>query len=135
MTVVDASALIDLLVPPSATVRDALIAELPEPAMPWLAPDIVAFEVFAVLRRHAQRGVLSAPLAVAALDRFRRLPIETVATHDLLDDAWGLRERFGAGDALYAAVARRVAEPLLTTDRRFARAAQAAGLAVVIPAA
>jgi len=39
-----------------------------------------------------------------------------------------LRDRLSAADSLYAALAQRSAEPLLTTDLRLARAARDAGL-------
>ena len=66
MTVVDASAVVDLLVPPDAGRRDFLVAQLPEPSAPWLAPDVLLFEVFAVIRRHVLRRVLSEPAAAIA---------------------------------------------------------------------
>lgn len=134
MTVVDASAIVDLLAPPDTRRRDLLIAELPEPAVPWLAPDILMFEVFAVFRRHVLRGVLSNAAAGRGLQRLRRLPIELIPTASLLPAAWSLRDNFSAADSLYAALARRAAEPLLTTDLRLARAAIAAGVEVRTPA-
>lgn len=133
MTVVDASAVIDLLAPPDATRRDFLIAELPEPAAPWLAPDILVFEVFAVLRRRVLRGVLSDAAGGRGLQRLRRLSIELVATSGLLPAARPLRDNFSAADSLYAALALRAAEPLLTTDMRLGRAATTAGIEVHTP--
>ncbi|MBA3305651.1 MAG: type II toxin-antitoxin system VapC family toxin [Thermoleophilaceae bacterium] len=133
MTVVDASAIVDLLAPPDATRRDRLIAELPEPAVPWLAPDILMFEVFAVLRRHVLHGVLSNAAAGRGLRRLRRLPLELMPTSSLIPAAWSLRDNFSAADSLYAALALRAAEPLLTTDSRLARAATAAGVEVRTP--
>lgn len=131
MTVVDASAIVDLLVPSDTARRDFLIGELPDPATPWLAPDILMFEVFAVIRRHLLRGALSDAAAGRGLQRLRRLPIELVPTAGLLSAAWSLRENFSAADSLYAALALAAAEPLLTTDARFARAADGAGVRVV----
>ena len=133
MTVVDASAIVDLLAPPDATRRDRLIAELPEPAVPWLAPDILMFEVFAVLRRHVLHGVLSNAAAGRGLRRLRRLPLELMPTSSLIPAAWSLRDNFSAADSLYAALALRAAEPLLTTDSRLAHAATAAGVEVRTP--
>jgi predicted nucleic acid-binding protein len=133
MTVIDASAIVDLLVPPDLRRRDFLLAQLPEPAEPWLAPDILPFEVFSAVRRHMFRGVLASNLAAAALRRLRALPIEFVPTPSLLDAAWALRERFSAGDSLYAALAIRAGEPLLTSDMRLARAASDSGIDVHTP--
>jgi predicted nucleic acid-binding protein len=134
MTVVDASAIIDLLIPPDIGRRDFLIAQIPEPGEPWLAPDILPFEVLSVLRRHVLRRVLAGNLAAAALRRLPALPIEFVPTPSLLEAAWPLRERFSAGDSLYAALAIRAEEPLLTSDMRLARAAASTGIAVRNPA-
>ncbi|MGH2853134.1 MAG: type II toxin-antitoxin system VapC family toxin [Solirubrobacteraceae bacterium] len=133
MTVVDASAIVDLLTPPDLARRDFLVAQLPEASEPWLAPDILPFEVFSVVRRHVLRGVLSIPLAVAALKRLRALPVELVPTPALIDAAWALRDRFSAGDSLYAVLAIRAGEPLLTTDMRLARAAVDTGIEVREP--
>lgn len=130
MTVVDASAIVDLLAPPDTARRDRLIAELPEPAVPWLAPDILVFEVFAVFRRHVLRSVLTNAAASRALQRLRGLPIDLLPTASLFRDAWSLRDSFAAADSLYAALAMRAGEPLLTTDLRLARAATAAGIEV-----
>jgi predicted nucleic acid-binding protein len=58
------------------------------------------------------------------------VPIELVPTRDLLPAAWALRDTLSAADSLYAALALRAAEPLLTTDLRLARAAGAAGVEI-----
>jgi predicted nucleic acid-binding protein len=133
VTIVDASAVLDLLLPPNAARRDFLVAALPEPGVPWLAPDILPLEVFSVVRRHALRSVLSPPLATNALRRLRALPLVYVPTATLLDAAWRLRDSFSAADALYAALAMSVGEALLTTDRRLARAAAARAITVQEP--
>jgi predicted nucleic acid-binding protein len=133
MTIVDASAIVDLLAPPDLTRRDFLLAQLPEPAQPWLAPDILPFEVFSVIRRHVLRRVLADTLAVTALKRLPALPIELVPTPGLLDAAWTLRDRFSAADSLYVTLAIRAGEPLLTSDRRLARAATHTGIEVHAP--
>jgi predicted nucleic acid-binding protein len=131
VTVVDASAVVDLLVPADAARRDFLLDQLPEPADPWLAPDVLLFEVFAVVRRHVLRRVLADNVAATALQRLRRLPVELIPTAGLIGAAWLLRDRFGAADSLYAAVALSSGLPVLTTDQRFARAARDAGIETV----
>lgn len=133
MTVVDASAVVDLLVPQDDRHRVLLVAELPEPASPWLAPDILIFEVFAVVRRHLLRRVLPERGATRAMQRLPRLPIDLVPATSLLPVAWSLRDRFSAADSLYAALALRSAEPLLTTDLRLARAARDVGVETRTP--
>ncbi len=76
VTVVDASAVIDLLVPRDRTQQLAIIDHLPAPGLPWLAPDVIAFDVLATVRRHRLRSLLDDASASRALDRFLRLPIE-----------------------------------------------------------
>ncbi len=133
MTVVDASAVIDLLVPRDRTQQLAIIDQLPAPGLP-----------LAGARRDRLRGARHRPAPPAAsllddasashaLDRFLGLPIETVPSRELLPAAWELRDRCSAGDALYVALALRSSEPLLTTDARLARAAEAAGARPITP--
>lgn len=133
MTIVDASAIVDILVPQAGRPRAQLIAELPEPAAPWLAPDVLVFEVFAVIRRLLLRGVLRERAATRALAQLRALPIELVPSAALLVAAWELRANFSAADSLYAALALRAGEPLLSSDRRLARAAASVGVEVRAP--
>lgn len=133
MTVVDASAVVDLLVPPDPARRDWVIDALPEPSDPWLAPDILTFEVFAVLRRHVLRNALLPAAAWQRLRRLERLPIEMLPAGLLLSDAWALRANLSAADSLYAALALRAGRPLLTSDLRLAAAATAMGIGVRVP--
>ncbi len=60
-----------------------------------------------------------------ALRRLRALPIEFVPTPSLLGSAWKLKDRFSAADSLYAVLASRAGEPLLTGDGRLAPGALA----------
>jgi predicted nucleic acid-binding protein len=133
VTIVDASAIIDLLAPPDTHRRDFLVDQLPEPVTPWLAPDILLFEVFAVVRRYVLGAAIPDTAGGRALGRLLRLPIDLIPTSSLLTAAWPLRNRFSAADSLYAALALRATEPLLTTDLRLARAATEAGIEVRTP--
>lgn len=130
MTVVDASALVELLTPASA-LRAKIIATLPPSGIPWRSPDVVHFEVFSALRRRTLRGELTAAAGAHTLVQLRRLPIETASTAPLLQAAWLLRDRCSSADALYAVLAQRTDEPLLTTDAGLARAAAAVGVDVL----
>jgi predicted nucleic acid-binding protein len=130
VSVIDASLAIDVVV------------GLPA-GKPWLrwvatsdalaAPDCAGIELGRYLRRHLLGGRLSAPEAAAGLRAFRALGIETYPTGPLLDDALELRENLALDDALYVVLARRLGEPLATTDGPLARAAAAAGVAVAHP--
>lgn len=128
MSVIDASLLIDVLVGLPAG----------RPWRRWIAtsdalaaPDCAAVELGRYLRRHVVAGRLQASEAERCLGAFATLGIETYPTAPLLHDAFALRDNFTFDDGLYVALARRLGEPLATTDLRLARAATDAGLGVV----
>jgi predicted nucleic acid-binding protein len=125
VSVVDASLLIDVLV------------GLPggRPWRRWVAgdeglaaPDCVGVELGRYLRRHTLRGALAPGEAGRCLDVFGRLGIESYPTGPLLAEALALRDNLTFDDALYVVLARRLDEPLVTTDRRLAQAASALGV-------
>ena len=130
MSVVDASLLIDVLVGLPAgrpwrrwvATSDALAA-----------PDCVGVELGRYLRRHTLSGQLDATDARRSLSTLRALGIATYPTRPLLADAFALRDNFTFDDALYVALARRLDEPLATTDTRLARAAAGIGVALAAP--
>jgi predicted nucleic acid-binding protein len=133
VTVVDSSAVIDFLVGEEAAgdVSDLLTHE---PVL--AAPDLLVFEVLAVLRRHVLRGVVSSDRARAAVIDLGDFPVELFPTLPLRERAWELRENLTAGDAIFVALAERLGEPLATKDRGLAAAAAThAGVdAIVLPA-
>ncbi len=131
--VVDASAFIDVLVPPEPTIRDFLCEHLPTAAMPWIAPEVLTVEVLAVARRRGLRGEWPESAASAAVREALEFPLELVPMRPLAAGAWTRRHSVTAADALYLELAAATEEPFLTTDRRLARAAGAAGIAAVCP--
>jgi predicted nucleic acid-binding protein len=132
-TVVDASVVVDLLLPLDEARRDAALALLPDTSEPSWAPDVLPFEVFAAARRMVLRHDGPARTARARLTRLRRLPVRLAPSLALIDSAWRLRENAGAADARYLALAQQRERVLLTTDARMARAADALGIAVRTP--
>ena len=129
MSVVDASLLIDVLVGLPAG----------RPWRRWVAgdaglaaPDRIGVELGRYLRRHTLRGVLEPDDADRCLSVFGELGIVPYPTGPLLADALALRENLTFDDALYVALARRLGEPLATTDRRLARAAEALGVEALL---
>ena len=127
MSVVDASLLIDVLVglPAGRPWRRWIAA-----SDALTAPDCAGVELGRYLRRHLS-GRLDTDAAERSLRTFQALGVETYPTGPLLTDALALRENLTFDDALYVALARRLGEPLATTDLRLARAAASAGVAVV----
>jgi predicted nucleic acid-binding protein len=130
VSVIDASLLIDVLVGLPAgrpwrrwvATSDALAA-----------PDSAGVELGRYLRRHALSGQLDAMDAQHSFSTLWALGIATYPTGPLLADAFALRENFTFDDALYVALARRLDEPLATTDTRLARAAADVGVALATP--
>jgi predicted nucleic acid-binding protein len=66
------------------------------------------------------RQVASGETAVANL---ARLPLSIAGTAALIEDAWQLRSSVTVYDACYVALASRLQAPLVTADRKLARAA------------
>ncbi len=126
MLVVDASALVELLLGRSA---EAQVAQhFREHAFDLHAPHLVGVEVASALRRIVALGETDAPRATEALTDFLDLPLERYAHEALLPRAWTLRDNLSAYDATYVALAEVLEDrgaPLLTADRRLARAARA----------
>jgi predicted nucleic acid-binding protein len=121
VTVVDSSAVVDLLVDVEAwDTLGTFIDSEGELA----APDVVVFEVLAVFRRHARRGAIRPERATGAIEDLGDLPLEIFPTLPLRGRAWELRDNFTAADALFVALAERLAEPLATKDRALAASAR-----------
>ncbi len=130
MSVIDASLLIDVLVGlPAGRPWRAWVASSEALA----APDCAGVELGRYLRRHTLSGALDMNDAQRSFDAFRALGIETYPTGPLLADAFALRENFTFDDGLYIALARRLDEPLATTDARLGRAATHLGVTVATP--
>lgn len=128
MLVVDASALVELLLGRAA---EAQVAQhLRAHDFDLHAPHLVGVEVASALRRIVAVGEADAPRATDALTDLLDLPLERYAHEALLPRAWTLRDNLSAYDATYVALAEVLEDggaPLLTADRRLARAARAHG--------
>ena len=109
------------------------MAELLSDGAPAAAPDLLVFEVLAVLQRDLGRGVLSKTRARGALDDLGDLAVELFPTLPLRERAFELRANLTAADGLFVALAELLAEPLATKDRGLATAAREhAGVDVVL---
>ncbi|MDN5917903.1 MAG: type II toxin-antitoxin system VapC family toxin [Pseudonocardia sp.] len=118
--VIDASALVLALGgkdAASAALRDTF------PGTRRHAPHLIDAEVGSVLRSHEQAGLLSPAEAGSALKAGRML-VDHRYPHagPPADLAWTLRHTVTFYDALYVALAVRLALPLVTADARLARA-------------
>ena len=88
------------------------------------APDLLVFEVLAVLRRDVRRQMLDPGRAQGAIDDLGDLPVELFGTLPLRRRAWELRDNLTAVDALFVALAEHLDESLVTEDRALASAAR-----------
>ena len=120
MTVLDTSAVVDFLLGVGAAgqVR-ALMSSEGELA----APDLLVFEVLAVLRRQTLRGEVAEERAAGAVCDLGDLPIELFPSLPLRERAWALRGSLTVADALFVALAEQLDEPLATGDGALANEA------------
>lgn len=87
------------------------------------APDLVDLEVTSVLRGRLAGGHLDLRRAELAVADLLALPVERVPSVRLVPRCWGLRDDLTVYDAAYVALAEALGAPLLTADRRLAKAA------------
>jgi predicted nucleic acid-binding protein len=86
------------------------------------APTHMHVEVSNVLRRSVLAGHLARDLAALVHDELVQLRVTTVAFETLAGRVWALHPNVTAYDAAYVALAEELDAPLLTLDRRLARA-------------
>lgn len=120
MIVIDASALIDYLIPASAfeLIRDRIQLSGGE----LHAPYVVDIEVAHALRRLALGNRISAVQADEALADLVAARVSRYPHAPLLPRIWELRHNMTAYDAAYVALAEALDAPLITTDAHLARA-------------
>jgi predicted nucleic acid-binding protein len=123
--VVDASAAVEYLLQTELGLRvEALLGDVD-----LVAPELLDAEVMAVLRREVLGGRLGSRRAGEAVADLADWDVERISHRVLLDEAWKLRSRVTAYDALYVAAARARNAALVTADGPLARAP---GLALTI---
>jgi predicted nucleic acid-binding protein len=128
--VLDSSACLDLVLDtePGRALQRLLID--PEPAL--LAPGSLWIEVGRVMRAKVADGTLSRRHAEAALADFLDLGVQETEVEPLIVRAWQLRANLRIDDGVFVALAEAIAQPLLTTDIRLARAARIHGRVEVL---
>ena len=116
--VVDASVLVDLLA--GTDLGPAARAALRGKVMH--APAHLDVEVLSALGRLHRAGLLDEDDVERGLRQLSSAPVARHDLPDLLTGAWSRRADLRLADALYVELADRLGVPLLTTDRRLARA-------------
>ncbi len=119
MIVIDASAVLELLLDTSAARRVA--DRLGKPADPLHAPHLLDVEVAQAVRRYVAAGEIDAAKGRQAISDLLDLPVVRHPHTVLLARAWELRRSITAYDAMYVALAEALDAPLLTRDERLAR--------------
>jgi predicted nucleic acid-binding protein len=99
----------------------------------WV-PHLIDAEVGQALRREVAVGRLGEGRADAALQDLMRMPLRRIDHIGLIHRAWELRHNFSFYDGLYVALAEGLDVPLVTLDRRLARAAGDATKVAVLTA-
>jgi predicted nucleic acid-binding protein len=126
VTVIDISGVVDFLLGVGVADR---VETLMTAEGEFAAPDLLTFEVLAVLRRETLHGNLAEDRATGAVEDLGDLPIELFSSLPLRSRAWAMK---GKPDALFAALAELLEEPLATTDGALAsQAAKHAKVTVV----
>ena len=121
MIVVDASALVELLLPSDAA--GIVATRLFDSGDALAAPHLIDVETAQVLRRYAQAGEIDDLHGRESMADLADMPIRRYPHAVLLPRVWELRRNLTAYDALYVALAEALDAPLVTRDRRLARAA------------
>ena len=121
MIVVDASALIEVLLNTSAASR--LVDRLFAQGETLHAPHLIDVEVEQVLRRYALAGMLGAERGAEALEDLADFPMARYPHTPFLSRIWEMRHNVTAYDAAYLALAEALAAPLVTRDAKLASVA------------
>lgn len=87
----------------------------------WV-PHLIDAEVGQALRREVAAGRLDEDRADAALLDLMRMPLRRIDHLSLISRTWELRQNLSFYDGLYVALAEALEVPLVTLDRRLARA-------------
>ena len=120
IAVLDASAVFELVLrtPAGSQIR----RRLADPAISLHSPELVDLEVLNVIRRYVQANRMAPDLATAAVRSLSELDLHRHRHGPMLRRIWERRSNLTAYDAAYVALAEILDGPLLTTDRRLARA-------------
>lgn len=122
MPVIDASVVVSVLADAEhASWAEAQLSTAGADRSLWV-PHLIDAEVGQALRREVAADRLGEGRADAALLDLMRMPLRRIDHIGLIQRAWELRHNFSFYDGLYVALAEGLDVPLVTLDRRLARA-------------
>jgi predicted nucleic acid-binding protein len=119
MIVLDASAVVDLLIKPTAE-TSGLRARI-RAASTVYAPHLMDAEVTNAIRKHILHGRIDQLSARRALRRLAVMRVKLWPHRPFLGRALALRDQLTAYDAIYVAMAEATGATLVTRDARLAR--------------
>jgi predicted nucleic acid-binding protein len=128
--VLDASALVELLLDTATGRRVAMLIE--DPGLGIHVPHLIDVEVLSALRRLARDGAIDDADAATAIEDLRALDLQRHGHEPLLDRAWTYRGNVSAYDAMYVALAEGLDAELITCDSKLGRGARTAAKIQVI---
>lgn len=118
--VVDASALIDYVLPSERHEPFARILQVPDTE--WHIPSLCDIEMASFFCQFLRSGKLEKAHAAAVIADYLALPLTRHPHENLLIRILELRENFSAYDATYVALAETLEATLVTADQALARA-------------
>lgn len=100
----------------------------------WTMPPHGPVETLRTILRFEQAGLVSPEIASAAAGEVAHADVSIIPPQPwLLETIWKRRHNIGPYDAGYVAIAERFRCPLVTLDKRLARACQSLGITATIP--
>jgi predicted nucleic acid-binding protein len=88
----------------------------------FVAPDHISLEVLYTLRRFELEDKITFTFANQCLTVFEAMPLQRNSCTEMVHDIWALRHNVTAYDAPFVIMAKQLDAPLLTHDRKLARA-------------
>jgi predicted nucleic acid-binding protein len=128
--VVDASAMVEVL--SGQPGHERLVAIMLDAPAALHAPATLDLEVLSATRRLERAERLDADRLREFLADFAEFRIERHRLRPLMRRVWSLRDWLRVSDGYYVSLAEALDAPLLTTDRRLARAVTERGLVEVV---
>jgi predicted nucleic acid-binding protein len=130
--VVDAGAWVTALVDAGASGDAARRVLADDPA--WTVPAHAPLEVLRTIRRFEASGLITTEQAATHAGEVRDAEVRYIGPERwILAAVWDQRHNISPYDVPYVALARRYDVPLVTLDKRLARAATDAGAGVIVP--